>query len=430
MENTVGYKKNRMTILLISLAGMTVYLLPFFRYYYYDAFLLYFNINDMQMGVLGSVYGGVAIIGYCLGGWVADRFSLKLLIPGSLIATGALGFVMLLKPGYPVLVAIFAIWGATSILTFWNPMMKVLRVLCHADEQARGFALFDMGRGVLNFASGIVIMAAYTAISKKVGEMGGLTALIIFYSAWTVFIGIVIYFALKDRMPDFRKNAGEKDTNFVKNVIAALKMPTTWCLVLIIFTTYGVINSYYYVVPYCTAAFGMSAALAGIMGYAANGFRLVGCAVGGQFSDRKGLSTGMLVDIILMAVGVTGLLVMPKSMKLMWLLVVVIGILCMSMYAAQALHFAIMEEGSYPVETMGAAMLICTPLGYSAEMIMPLFNGWCLSTFEGTKGYQVMFTGFLVLLAVGLISVLIWRKCTKARRVELAELRKKNVEAK
>lgn len=424
MEKTAGYKENRLTILLISLAGMTVYLLPFFRYYYYDAFLLYFNINDMQMGILGSVYGAVSIVGYCLGGWVADRFSLKFLLPGSLIATGAFGFVMLLKPGYTVLVIIFAIWGATSILTFWNPMMKVLRVLCHADEQARGFALFDMGRGILNFGSGIAIMAAYTAISKKIGEMGGLTALIVFYSAWTVLIGIVVYFALKDRMPDFKKEAGAKDANFVKNVIAAMKMPTTWCLVVIIFTTYAVIISYYYVVPYCTAAFGMSAALAGIMGYAANGFRLVGCAIGGQFSDRKGLSTGMMVDILLMAVGVIGLLVMPAKMSLMWLLIIFVGILCMSMYSAQALHFAIMEEGSYPVETMGAAMLICTPLGYSAESIMPLFSGWCLSAFEGTKGYQVLFTGFLVLLAIGFTAVLIWRKCTKEHRLELDALRK------
>ena len=50
-------------------------------------------------------------------------------------------------------------------------------------------------------------------------------------------------------------------------------MPTTWCVAIMMFMTYGVIITYNYVVPYCTAAFGMSAALASIMGYAANGFR-------------------------------------------------------------------------------------------------------------------------------------------------------------
>ena len=51
-NNNVGYKKNRPIILLIALAGMTAYLLPYFRYYYYDAYLAYFGINDMQMGIL------------------------------------------------------------------------------------------------------------------------------------------------------------------------------------------------------------------------------------------------------------------------------------------------------------------------------------------------------------------------------------------
>lgn len=56
MDNNVGYKKNRPIILLIALAGMTAYLLPYFRYYYYDAYLAYFGINDLQMGALGSAY--------------------------------------------------------------------------------------------------------------------------------------------------------------------------------------------------------------------------------------------------------------------------------------------------------------------------------------------------------------------------------------
>ena len=97
-NNNVGYKKNRPIILLIALAGMTAYLLPYFRYYYYDAYLAYFGINDMQMGILGSVYGALTLVGYCLGGWVADRAPLKIFVPGSLIVTGAAGLLLLLKP--------------------------------------------------------------------------------------------------------------------------------------------------------------------------------------------------------------------------------------------------------------------------------------------------------------------------------------------
>lgn len=115
---------------------------------------------------------------------------------------------------------------------------------------------------------------------------------------------------------------------------------------------------------------------------------------------------------------------MPASMKLMGVLICCIGILCMAQYSAQALHYAVMEEGEYPIEKMGAATFLITPLGYAGESIFPLFNGWCLSTFEGNSGYQVMFTGFIVVLVIGIIALVIFQRFTKERRAELAALRK------
>ena len=96
-----------------------------------------------------------------------------------------------------------------------------------------------------------------------------------------------------------------------------------------------------------------------------------------------------------------------------------IALLCMFMYAAQALHYAIMEEGDYPLERMGAASFIITPLGYAAESIMPLYNGWCISSHEGVTGYRYIFVGFLI----GFCACLAFRHFTKERRQELAKLR-------
>lgn len=419
------YKKNRLVIMLVALAGMSVYLLPYFRYYYYDAYVSYFGINDLQMGTLGSIYGVLAIVGYCIGGWVADRISLKLAISGSLVVTGLGAFVLLLKPPFPIHVAIYALWGVTSIMTFWNPCMKALRALSKPEEQGRGYALFDMTRGILNFLSGLVILAAYAAVAKKIGEAGGMTSLIIFYGVEAVLVGVVVYFALRKRLPQSVDSGNEKDTSFIKNVIRALKMPTTWFVIVIMFMTYGVIITYNYVVPYCTAAFGMTAALAAIMGYAANGFRFVGCWIGGQIADKKGLSTMMLADVILMIVGVVGILCTPKSMSFMWMLVISIAILCMFMYSAQALHYAVLEEGDYPVEMMGAVTFIISPLGYSAESIMPLYNGWCLNHFPGLTGYEVIFKTFIGMLCIAVVAILLFRRSTKTRRDDLAALRLK-----
>ena len=89
----------------------------------------------------------------------------------------------------------------------------------------------------------------------------------------------------------------------------------------------------------------------------------------------------------------------------------------------ESLHYAIMEEGDYPLERMGAASFIITPLGYAAESIMPLYNGWCISSHEGVTGYRYIFVGFLVLLAIGFCACLAFRHFTKERRQELAKLR-------
>lgn len=423
---TRSYKKNRFVIILVAIAGMSVYLLPYFRYYYYDAYVAYFGINDLQMGMLGSIYGALAIIGYCLGGWVADRVSLKLAISGSLIVTGASAIILLMKPVFPIHVAIYGLWGVTSILTFWNPCMKALRALCKPEEQGRGYALFDMVRGMLNFLTGLVVLAAYTAVANKIGEANGITGLITFYGAEAIIVGIIVYFALKKTLPDFleNKNKSQKNTSFAKNVLTTLKKPTTWCVVIMMFMTYGVIITYNYVVPYCTAAFGMSAALASIMGYAANGFRFCGCWIGGQIADRKGLSNMLLVDIILMIIGVLGLLFTPRSMNFMWMLVISIALLCSFMYSAQALHYAVLEEGDYPVEIMGATTFILSPIGYGiAESIMPMYNGWCLNHFEGLAGYEAIFKTFIAMLVIALIATIVFRKLTKDRRAELAKMR-------
>lgn len=72
--NDSSLKRNMPTLLILIVSGALIYALPYFRYYYYDAFVKLFNINNTQMGALGSAFGGTAIIGYMCGGFFADRW--------------------------------------------------------------------------------------------------------------------------------------------------------------------------------------------------------------------------------------------------------------------------------------------------------------------------------------------------------------------
>ena len=94
------------------------------------------------------------------------------------------------------------------------------------------------------------------------------------------------------------------------------------------------------------------------------------------------------------------------------------------MYKRQALHYAVLEEGNYPVEIMGATTFILSPIGYGiAESIMPMYNGWCLNHFEGLAGYEAIFKTFIAMLVIALIATIVFRKLTKDRRAELAKMR-------
>ena len=85
-------KKNMPTLLILIVSGALIYALPYFRYYYYDAFVKLFNITNTQMGALGSAFGGTAIIGYMFGGFFADRWPTRYLLTISLVTTGLLGY--------------------------------------------------------------------------------------------------------------------------------------------------------------------------------------------------------------------------------------------------------------------------------------------------------------------------------------------------
>ena len=59
-------KKNFFKICLLAFAGSIIYGLPYFRYYYYDAYLAAYGLNNSQMGTLGGAYGVLGLFSYLI----------------------------------------------------------------------------------------------------------------------------------------------------------------------------------------------------------------------------------------------------------------------------------------------------------------------------------------------------------------------------
>lgn len=413
-------KKNMPTLVILSIAGALIYALPYFRNYYYDTFLAAFKLTNTQMGTLGSAYGVCCLISYVFGGYCADRWKTKNLLMISLISTGLLGFTLLTYPPYPVLLAIHAAWGITSILTFWSALVKAVRSLASENEQGKAFGFFEGGRGVTNIIQSMFVLAIFAFFSKRISEKMALSAVIIVYSVICLVLAVAIMFLFKE-VEDGAKKEDKKAVFDWAALKKILKMPTTWVAALIIFPSYAMIISYYYITPYASLAFGTTAVISAAIGYLSQYCRPIGCMGSGVIGDKIGVSNMVIISYILMIIGIVGLILVPGKPSMIFMLLVSIALIYTTMYALQAMHFAILSEADYPVEVTGAVTMPLMMLGYSPEIIMPIIAGKCIDKFQGVLGYKVFFGILLALAVVGVVFVLIWKRITKDYRESLKE---------
>lgn len=420
-------RKNIPTLVILIIAGEMIYTLPYFRNYYYDVFLNAFHLTNTQMGTLGSAYGVCCLISYIFGGYVADRWRTKHLLSISLFATGILGFALLLYPPYPVLLLIYAAWGITSIMTFWVALIKAVRSLASENEQGKAFGFFEGGRGAAKVIESALVLGLFAFLAKQLSDKLALSSVIIFYSVMCILLGIMIMLLYKE--PDGNNSSDEIKEKADKKfdwaiLLRILKMPTTWLAAILILTSYAMINSFYYITPYATAAFGASTIIAAALGYFSQYCRPIGSFGSGIIGDRIGISNMVIIGYCVLAIGLAALIVLPGKPSFILLLLVFIAIIYISMYALQATHFAILVEGDYPVETTGTVAMPLMIIGYSGEIFMPIVAGACLDHWSGTDGYKVLFTILLVLTIVGLITAIIWQRVTKEKRKEIALLKR------
>lgn len=424
-------RKNIPTLVILIIAGEMIYTLPYFRNYYYDVFLNAFHLTNTQMGTLGSAYGVCCLISYIFGGYVADRWRTKHLLSISLFATGILGFALLLYPPYPVLLLIYAAWGITSIMTFWVALIKAVRSLAAENEQGKAFGFFEGGRGAAKVIESALVLGLFAFLAKQLSDKLALSSVIIFYSVMCILLGIMIMLLYKE--PDGNNSSDEIKEKANKKfdwaiLLRILKMPTTWLAAILILTSYAMINSFYYITPYATAAFGASTIIAAALGYFSQYCRPIGSFGSGIIGDRIGISNMVIIGYCVLAIGLAALIVLPGKPSFILLLLVFIAIIYISMYALQATHFAILVEGDYPVETTGTVAMPLMIIGYSGEIFMPIVAGACLDHWSGTDGYKVLFTILLALTIVGLITAIIWQRVTKEKRKEI-KLQKREMKA-
>lgn len=410
-------------LILISIAGTMIYGLPYFRSYYYDAYLQTYGLTNSQMGMFGSIFGIMGACSYLFGGVVADMFSARKLMTISMILTGLGGLLHLFHPSYLMLVGIYFLWGFTSLFAFWPALLKVLRSLANEDEQSKAYGFMDATRGITNAVQLAVTLAIFNALSKKASDLAGLNGVVIFYSAICIVMGIGLYFVLDEKKLQTGSDDADDESKFSFAIVKqVLKMPVVWLLSLVVCCSYTMPILFYYFTPYATANLGMTAAAGAMVTMLAQYVRPVACVVGGVAADKIGRANVMYGTMGIMLIS-TLVLIFARSMTN----AVFIGIcacIYFGMYGAYSLVFSMFDECGIPKYMSGTAIgLICT-IGYMPEFFCPLLAGKVLDTY-GNAGYHILFIFLAVMMVIGLILLTFYKRLVKkmnAKKVATAEV--------
>ena len=283
MSNKVFNKWFKLIVLILG--GGTIYKLSCLKDAFYVPMQEYMHLSHTQIGNALSINGLISSFGFLASMYIADRFSKKLLLPFSLIATGCVGLYLSTFPSYTMVLLIWAMFSIFNDMTYWPVLLKSVRLLGDESEQGRMFGFLEAGRGVVDTIVAFSALGIFALLGKG---QAGLRGAIIFYSVIVIVIGIVSYFLLDhDAIATEAKDVNKSKVAF-EGMVKAIKMPEIWLVAFTIFSVYSVYCGLTYFIPFLKDVYGLPVTLVGAYGIV-NQYclKMVGGPIGGFIADKK-----------------------------------------------------------------------------------------------------------------------------------------------
>ncbi len=386
------FVRKYLSIFALSLAGGSIYTLPYIKYIFYDTQLEVMGITNTQSGFLVSMYAIGCILSYIPGGLITDKISPRKAIGVSLVGTSVLGVLYALTFSYTLSLVIWFLFALTTAFVFWTSLLKAVGMAGGPEEQARLYGIYYAGNGI----SGAIVNAlALKAFSLYDDPHTGLAVAVIIMSA-SIFIAAVLVFIFVQE----GKTDTAEDEKFDFSVVGTLlKKPTLWCFSLVVFCGYAIFSSTSYFTPYLTNVVGLSVEESGAYSIVRSYLFYLLAPLGGYFADKVLHSTSKLFIVLFsfLAIVIAGTLVLPPDMNitLISLYTLLPGAFGLMLYG---LVFSVVREANIPLTMAGTAIGIASIIGYTPDFFLSaLFGSWLDA--HGDRGYIGIFS-FLAFTAV------------------------------
>jgi len=398
------------------LAAESIYILPYvLARVFRPTFLDVFNLTNLKLGGLFSIYGIVAFFSYLYGGVLADRYSPRKLLSISLIFTSLGGLVMMTYPSYFVMQLLFAYWGFTTVFIFWAPMLKAIRSIGGLKKQGKTFSFLDGGRGIVASSIGLIGVFIFSILITKdvssltLSEKQEVFKYVIGASSLIVFIiGIVVYTYLRIELKD-----DEKIGN-IKSLLELAKLKSVWLISFIILCAYMGYKITDIYSLYASEVMLFDEINAARVGALQQYLRPIVCISIGFFTDKNGNINNILIGFFVMMVGsilfASGLIKVSMNM----LFIISLIIVASGTYAIRGLYFSILKDGKIPYILSGSAIGLISIVGYSPDIFATPLYGYILDNYPGIRGHQYV---YLILFLSSLIGICVCLKFKKINKL-------------
>ena len=394
------------------LAAESIYILPYvLARVFRPTFLDVFNLTNLELGGLFSIYGVVAFFSYLYGGVLADRYSPRKLLSISLIFTSLGGLVMMTYPSYFIMQLLFAYWGFTTVFIFWAPMLKATRAIGGVKMQGKTFSFLDGGRGVVASSIGLIGVLIFSILitedvsSLTLSEKQEVFKYVIGASSLIVFIiGIVVYAYLRIELKD-----DEKIGN-IKSLLELAKLKSVWLISFIILCAYMGYKITDVYSLYASEVMLFDEINAARVGALQQYLRTIVCISVAFFTDKNGNINNILIGFFVMMLGsilfASGLIKVSMNMLFFISLIIV----ATGTYAIRGLYFSILKDGKIPYILSGTAIGLISIVGYSPDIFATPLYGYLLDNYPGIRGHQYVYLILFISSIVGIYVSLKFKK--------------------
>ena len=405
-----------------ALGAFGIMYILFCRARFYDALIEAMSVTNTQFGVLYAVYGWIAVVGYLIGGFIADKVSPRWLMFVSFLGTAICNFVLGLWPSYQVCLVLYAVMGITTTVTFWDTMLKCNRIFGRSiGDENRAFSWLQTVRGLGEMIISTFIVFLFT---KFVDMVAGLRFVIWFYAGFLLLFAVISLFVFDDEVEEDEKEESTGETilsteSTLKQTIRLLKNPDLLLCVAIAFGGYNIgscIGSY---LGDMAGVFGASVATIAYIGTMNAWLKPLGAFCGSFLVKKKGptfcLEACTWIYMVILAV----FIFLPKEGKYLPIFIALLAVEIILTGLFRSQKFIQIREAGIPMQDTGNAFGIISTIIYSADAFMPTFIGIWLDRMGEEGAYTRL---YYILLASGgltLAASIIFRRRNKTRIQQL-----------